>query len=375
MKQFNIYILLFFFLCLSCSHNEATHSFDKIIYSPSYSSGFSIDSSQDSSLIKISVYNPWQGANDVSSDLLIKRDSIIPVNFDGPILTNTAQRIVCMSSTHIALLDALDAVDKIVGVSGKQYISNEKILSSSRFIPDIGYEGNIDYESLVSLKPDLVLLFAVNGASSLQPKLNELGIPYLYVGDYLEESPLGKAEWLIPVAEVINQREKGIEKFNEIVGRYNSLKSQVEKADFEKPLIMLNAPFNGSWFMPSSQSYVARMVTDAGGEYIYKKNTGNASLPIDLEEALVLVSKADFWLNIGAFKSLEEVKNNFPKFNSANCVKENRLYNNNLKSTPGGGNDCYESGIVNPDLILRDLIKIFHPEFISEEFVYYRHLE
>ena len=371
-------LLLLFILLSSCSHKQTQElKLDKEIYSPSYSSNFKIEGNEESDNMLISVYNPWQGAKDISSSLLISRDGSITDNFSGQILKGHAERIICMSSTHIAMLDALDATDKIVGVSGKEYVSNPKIMYTSRFIPDIGYEGNIDYETLLLAKPDLVLLFSVNGASGMEPKLKELGIPFLYIGDYVEEDPLGKTEWLIPLAEVLGIREKGREKFEDISNRYNSLKAYVKNntEDSKNPKIMVNAPFLDSWFMPSTESYVAKMIKDAGGEYIYGKNTGNSSQPIDMEEALKLVSEADFWINIGTIKNKEELIQTFPKFSSARCVQSGNIYNNNYRSTPGGGNDCYESGVVNPDIILRDMIKIFHPEMVEEDFVYYHKLE
>ena len=374
MKQ--LYILFFIFLLLSCkSKDNVSRSFDREIYSPENSSNFSIDEDTESSEILITVNDPWQGAENIGRKLLITDDKNIPEDFDGEILKGKAERIICMSSTHIAMLDALDALDKIVGVSGKNYISNPKLLADDSFIPDVGYEGNVDYEAIVAANPDLVLLFSINGASGMELKLRELGIPYLYIGDYLEENPLGKVEWIIPVAQVIGEREKGIEIYNEIKNNYNSLKEKVAQDNLERPKIMVNAPFADSWFMPSSKSYVAYMINDAGAEYIYKKNTGNSTFPIDLEAALQLVTHADYWINIGNVDSMDELKSSFPKFVNADCVVKGNVYNNNLKSSPGGGNDCYESGAVRQDLILRDLIKIFHPEMVTEDFTYYKKLE
>ena len=117
-----------------------------------------------------------------------------------------------MSSTHIAMLDAIGETGRVVGVSGIDYISNPDIQARRDSVGDVGYEGNINYELLLSLDPDLVLLYGVNGASSMEGKLKELDIPFMYVGDYLEESPLGKAEWLVALSEVIGngRRAKSI---------------------------------------------------------------------------------------------------------------------------------------------------------------------
>ena len=371
---YNLVILLLIFC--SCTNKKIeTKEFEENVYIPSYSSNFLISGSKDSRDVLISAFNPWQGSKDVSSVLLIKKDSLETSDFGGKTLKDKAQRIICMSSTHIAMLDALGAIDKVVGVSGMQYISNPYIRENQNRIKDIGYEGNIDYETLVALRPDLVLLFSVNGASSMESKLNELGIPYIYIGDYVEEDPLGKVEWIVPLAEIIGDRDEGIRKFQDIAYKYEHLKEKIKRENLDKPKVMVNAPFLDSWFMPSTQSYIARMIEDAGGDYVYKKNTGTTSEAIDLEEALSLVSQADYWINIGSINTLQELKSEFPKFKNATCIITGNVYNNNLKKSEGGGNDCYESGVVNPDLILRDMIKIFHPELVTEIFTYYHKLQ
>ena len=143
----------------------------------------------------------------------------------------------------------------------------------------------------------------------------------------------------------------------------------------DAPSVMLNVPYGDSWFMPSTQSYAARLIADAGGHYVYQKNTGNASVPIDMEEAYLLASDADMWLNVGMANSLDELKASCPKFTDTRCFKNGNVYNNNARTNAGGGNDYYESAVVNPDIVLRDLVKIFHPELVQEECVYYKRLK
>ena len=137
---------------------------------------------------------------------------------------------------------------------------------------------------------------------------------------------------------------------------------------------MLNTPYGDSWFMPSTKSYAVQLIEDAGGSYIYGKNTGNASLPIDLEEAYLLASDADMWINVGMANSLEEVAKMCPKFTDTRCFRNGKVFNNNARTNAAGGNDYWESAVVNPDILLRDLVKIFHPELVKEDFVYYKQL-
>ena len=180
---------------------------------------------------------------------------------------------------------------------------------------------------------------------------------------------------MVVLSEVTGKREKGEKAFAAIPVRYNTLKKKVADSILGTPSVMLNVPYGDSWFMPSTQSYVARLIADAGGRYIYQKNTGNASIPIDLEEAYLLASDADMWLNVGMANSLDELKASCPKFTDTRCFKNGEVYNNNARINTAGGNDYYESAVVNPDIVLRDLVKIFHPELAQEECVYYKQLK
>ena len=314
----------------------------------------------------LDVYAPEEG-------FIARNGEQAPADFPGQVLDGDARRIVCMSSTYIAMLDALGEPQRVVGVSGIDYISNPYVASHKEQIGDVGYDGNMNYERLLSLSPDIVLLFGVSGASAMEPKLRELGIPYAYMGEYLEQSPLGKAEWLVAVAEIAGMRERGEEVFREIPLRYDSLKTLAAKAE-RKPVVMLNTPYGDSWLMAPPSSYVARLIADAGGQYVYTQDTGNQSRPIDTEEAYRLAEMSDCWINVGSAASLKELAEIVPKFMDTRPVREGRVYNNNRRTNPSGGNDYWESGVIHPDLILQDLIRIFHPELTDAEPTYYRKL-
>ena len=374
--KFEKYIFVCLLLFVSCSPKGRTDGFNIEVYTPRYAEGFAIAGAEGCESTILRSRNPWQGAEDVETELFICRNGEkAPAGFKGEVLHSPAERIVCLSSTHIAMLDAAGAVGCIVGVSGKNFVSNDYILKHNE-IGDIGYDGNIDYELLVSLDPDIVLLYGIGGASAMEGKLRELRIPFVYIGDYLEESPLGKAEWMVAAAEIAGCREYATALFNEIPERYEALKRLAAEADSPSPKIMVNTPYGDSWFMPSSASYAVRLIADAGGEYIYKKNNTNRSLPIDIEEAALLVAEADIWLNVSDAGSTEELCRRLPKFADAKCVLRGEVWNCDRRTTPAGGNDYWESGIVHPDLVLQDLIKIFHPELLPDtEFVYYRKLD
>lgn len=377
-RSINFFLLTLLTLtALSACKNRATEAlvFDREIYTPGYASGFTVRGNDAGSLL-VTVTNPWQGADSVTTQLLVLRGGDrVPEGFDGQVLDGEARRIVAMSSTHIAMLDAVGQAARVVGVSGKEYISNPTVTARRDSVCDVGYEGNIDYETLVALRPDIVLLYGINNASSMEGKLRETGIPFVYVGDYLEQSPLGKAEWLVMLSELVGHGDRGRESFAEIARKYNALKNSVSADSLDCPKVMINAPYSGTWFLPPVNSYAVTLINDAGGSFIYDGDKGNSSEPIDIEEAYMLVSQADVWLNAGMAGSAADLAKAYPKFASLPVVKEGRVYNNILRTNAASGNDYFESGVVRPDLVLRDLIKIFHPDLVADDFVYYKRLE
>jgi iron complex transport system substrate-binding protein len=259
------------------------------------------------------------------------------------------------------MLTAIGKSELTVGVSGIDFISDKYVNDHRDKVRDVGYDNNIDYEMLIALAPDIVLLYGINAASAMELKLRELGIPYAYIGEYVEPSPLGKAEWVVAIAEIAGCREAGEKFFSEIPARYNHLKELAASAT-SKPKVMLNTPYADSWYMPSTDSYMARLIDDAAGDYLYDRNTDNTSAVVDNEEAYLMAASADRWINVGQFYSLKELHSRYPKLTSIECVKSGNVFNCTRRLSPRGGNDFWESGVIRPDIILSDLIKIFHPE-------------
>lgn len=376
-RKLNFYIILALVALTGCRSGNQSHTvFNHEVYTPQYASGFRIMGADGKSSVIIESKNPWQGAEDATTSLFLQRDGEkVPSGYTGEVLGKIPERIITMSSTQIAMLDALGATAKVVGVSGLQFITNKNIKEKAATIADVGYDGNINYELLMGASPDLIMLYGVTGASPMEGKLRELGIPFIYIGEYLEESPIGKVEWIKAIGEIIGKGNEADSVINTIKSEYEQLCNSVK--DVERPNVMLNIPYGDSWFMPSTHSYMATLIEDAGGNYIYKENTGNASTPIDIEKAYDLLSETDIWLNPGSVRNMTEMKANAKRFTNLPVMKSGQIYNNNKRSTPDGGNDFFESGTMNPHIILKDLITIFHPEIDTDstQMFYYKRLE
>lgn len=370
-----------FFIALTCAFTLTTAcggrkrpsvQFDKIVYQPVEASGFAIKGSEGAKSVVLEVKNPWQGADSVSFRLFIARDGEkAPGGFDGQVIEGDAERVVAMSSTYVAMLDAIDEGARVVGVSGIDFISSPSIQNRRSEVGDVGYDSGLDYETLVALDPDLVLLYGIYGPNVMEAKLRELKIPYVYLGDYVEQSPLGKAEWMVAVGEIVGEREAAEHEFLEVKRAYESLAASVDRS--KAPAAMINAPYGDAWYIPSANSYVARLIADAGGRLVDQSNSSNTSATIGTEEAYALASRADVWLDPGNAASMADLVRATPQFADVKAVAQGKVFNNTLRSTPAGGNDFYESGAVRPDLVLADLIKIFG-DSVNPVFNYYVNL-
>lgn len=353
--------------------------FTQPVYTPRYASGFEITGAPGSRSTLVTVHNPWYGNEVTDQRLFIARDGEqAPAGFEGEVLRDEARRVVCMSGSYIAMLDAVGAAERVVGVSGAQYLINETLRRriARGEAADVGFDSNVDFERLVALRPDLVMLFGIGGANTaLTGKLRELGIPYLYMGEHCEESPLGKSEWLVVAAEIAGRRDEGVRLFDAIPERYEHLRTLVQKTA-DRPRVMLNTPYRDSWFMPARNSYMVRLITDAGAQYVFAENTAAQTLPIDIEQAYYLTRQSDFWLNVSGCNSLDDLRRQNPRLADTPPVRKGRVYDNNRRRNAAGGSDFWESGVLYPDRVLADLVRIFHPELLAPgELIYYRRLE
>ena len=379
--KYKIFALL---LCLlaACTGRTPLDAdvFDEVVYSPSQATGFEIRRHAESGATLIISTNPWQGADKVAYKLLIDPHNVFAATHDVQRIADVPQRILCMSSSHIAMLDAIGEVERVVGVSGIDFISNPYITANRATIGDVGYDNNINYELLIALEPDLVLLYGINTANSVEQKLRELKIPFAYIGEYVESSPLGKAEWMVAIGEIVGLRETSIDTFNAIASQYNAVASRIKDhiGDTPRPKVMLNTPYRDAWFLPSENSYMVRLIEDAGGDTFSTQGEGNSSAPIDIEQAILYATQSQLWLNPSGCNSIAELVTLNPKFADTPPVTSGQIWNNNARQTPMGGSDFWESGVVHPDVILQDLASILHPELYAEQphlLYYYKQLK
>ncbi|MDR2891201.1 MAG: ABC transporter substrate-binding protein [Alistipes sp.] len=377
------------------------------VYTPRHARGFAVFEAGERSAA-IRVTDPWQGAEGFEQWVFVPGEGeAAPVGFEGVVLAGAPRRVICMSSSYTAFMGELGAADRIVGVSGAQFITDSLLATRHRVgdVADVGYDNNLDFERIAALRPDLMLVYGVRDGGATE-KLRHMGIPCVLVGEYLEESPLGKAEWMVALGEMFGVRQAAEARFARIERDYDQLASvaagggaargdgSAEGGSAEgvgvgvgdgsavggsagRPKVMFNAPYRDVWYAPGDLNYMVRLVEDAGGEYVCGGVESRDSRPIDIEEAYVAMRTADVWLHTNHYSTLGALLGDNPRFADTPPVVSGRVYNNNARTTPGGGSDFWESGVVRPDRVLRDLMLILHPELfgVGEVPYYYKRLQ
>lgn len=367
--------ILFFISCGRTGKEPASQAGSASNFYNTYAKGFHINKYDNFKIV--SVFNPWQHAKGVEYKyVLTKNPDLVPDSLrEHEIIKVPVKKIVCLSTTHLAFMKELGLADAVCGVSAPEFIYDtifrERINEGK--IANVGYDQAMNIETIISLKPDFVMAYGVGSESSGQfQRLKQLGIKVVFNAEYLEQTPLGKAEWINFVAAFFGKEDSAANLFRLTAKNYNQL-AQMAGAVKEKPVILSGLPWKGTWYVPGGKSYASSFIYDAGGDYLWKEDAGSESIPLSLETVLERANKADFWINPGSVESLNEITSMDSRMSSIKTLQEKKIYNFNKRLSPGGGNDFWESGVVHPDLILKDLIAIFHPELISNHtFVYYQ---
>jgi len=344
----------------------------------SYASGFRVR--HHGSYTFVEVTDPWQQSRNVIFSYVLAADAeLVPDSLKNiPYIKTPVKRVIALSTTHVAMIDQLGSAGSIVGLSGTDFIYSSEIRAriESGSVKDVGYGQGLDFETIVRLKPDVLFLYGVEGnVMTTLEKLTDLGIPAVFCGEYLENHPLGKAEWIRFFSLFYKKEEQSARFFQQIDSAYSAL-SALASGILPKPAILNGLPWKDTWYMAGGKSFAAQFMEDAGGDYLWKDSPSTQAVPLDLESVYLRAITADIWINPGAAGSLADILLLDERLGDLEVLKNGHVFNNNARSSLSGGNDYWESGTVRPDLVLADLIEVFHPDLLTDHsFVYYRQLK
>jgi iron complex transport system substrate-binding protein len=335
----------------------------------------------------VSVKNPWRNADTTFQYVLVQCNTPIPSGFDkSQIIQIPINSVVVMSTTHLPLLDKLGLVDspkerlsqRLIGVSDFNQVNTPSVVAKIKAgkLQEVGRSNNTNVEKIIEIRPELVTTYGVgNPKSDSHPKLIEAGLPVAIIAEYMESSPLGRAEWLKFMALFFNREAEAERVFSDMAAKYRSIAKIASQAK-TKPTVFSGFDSRGTWYIPGGDSYASKFISDAGGNYIWKDDRSTGSLNLSFEQVFDRAQSAEVWINSSqAWRSIDDVINTDRRYANFRAVNNAKLFNPTARMNATGGNDFWEGGTANPDLLLADLVKALHPELLpNHQFVYYQHL-
>ncbi|ODS82828.1 MAG: hypothetical protein ABS46_07905 [Cytophagaceae bacterium SCN 52-12] len=341
-----------------------------------YAQGFQIRQEKDYQLLDIVV--PFRAGADTLHYVLLKKGSSIPEGFSqSQVIYIPVKSVAVTSNLHAGAIDRLEAWDFLVAAGDGGQLYSPKIREKIRAgtIQEI-YKGNtLNQEKVLELRPDVLM---VTGSPEAGPEaysnIVKSGIPVIINSEWLENSPLGRAEWIKLMAALLDRQNFADHQFAFVESSYRHVAELVRKSAEKKPGILLGNEYQGTWYMPGGKSFMATLLSDAGAHYHWKDNDQTGGIPLNFEAVYPVALDADFWLNIyvssprDGKKELIASDSRYADFKS---VRSDRLYSLANRVNEAGANDYWESSSFRPDLLLADYVKILHPDLLPEHTLYY----
>lgn len=319
----------------------------------------SIERAKDYTLV--TVGDPWKGGV-LHRYVLVPRDSVLPENLpDGTVVRTPISRALVYSSVHTSLLNELDAIEVVRGIVDRQYFIDSIIVNgvAQGKIADCGNSMNPTVEKVINMQPDAILLSPYQDASYGQ--IAKLDIPIIECADYLEYDPLGRAEWMKFYGELVGKREEADSLYNAVVMAYNAVKKMVASAQ-DRPTVVTEMVISGVWNVPGGQSYMARILNDAGGRYLWADDQNTGSLALDFNQVLAVAQNADYWfIKWTDIKSLKDLQGAFDLNKEMSAFKNKRVYVCDTDKTR-----FFDRVPFHPEVLMLEFAAIMHPELFPD---------
>jgi iron complex transport system substrate-binding protein len=363
-------LLIISYLLLLCGCKQQKKDITSIQITTSttsirYANGFTIET-QSNGVTIIKVLQPWANAETTYTYALVPKEiqATITLNkseYDA-IISTPVENIVVTSTTHIPALEELEVLNNLIGFPDTKYISSKAARKriNSEAIVELGVNESLNTEAVLNLQPDLIFGFAINDGNNTYETIQRANIPVVYNGDWVEETPLGKAEWIKFFAPFFNKTKEADAVFNKIEESYLEAKKLASEAE-NKPTVLSGAMFKDVWYLPGGKSWAANFLKDANADYLWSSTDENGSLSLSWESVLDVGQHAEYWIGPAQLATYQEMEASSQHYTQFDAFKNRKVFStaNTLGET--GGTLYYELGPQRPDLVLKDLIHILHP--------------
>ena len=335
-----------------------------------YATGFCVRDSADVRLVEVgsptplSATAPLRQGGKYHFALVHSDDVAVPEGYTKVRVPITST--ICMTALQLSNFTILDAHDVVKGLTGTKNLFNEDILQRVKDgrIVKIGMEGNFDTEMVLAANPQVIFISPSKRGG--YDAIKETGITLVPHLGYQELNPLGQAEWIKFIGMFIGKEREANEVFAGIEGRYQQLKSQTSNLKPEdRPTVTSGEMHYGNWHAVGGKNYLAQIFRDAGADYVINdEETSGENL--EFEKMYALAANADYWRILNSFPgefSYEALKAAEPRNELFKAFKERKVIYCNMKQQP-----YYEISPVEPDVLLKDFVAIFHPELVEPDY-------
>lgn len=368
---------LYFFACSSGGENRREG--DRIPVSslvPEFAGLFRIDYYDGFKVLTVS--QAYRGAANPQVYVLVPRGQHPPADFDhAEIIYTPVNSLVVTSTSHLPMLELIGEGHRLKGFPSLNLISSEFFRERIRRadLIDIGSESGLNKEKLIDLEPELVVGYTLGSNLDTYYDLSRLGLPVAFNAEYLEESPLGRAEWIKFMAAFFDKEAVADSVFTQIRNQYFEVRKAAQAVQ-KPPKVLSGVMYGDIWFAPGGRSWAAKFFADAGADYYWKDNSTEGSLELSFETVLDVAAEADYWIGIANFKSRSQLIESNPRYGLFAPYRNGQLHTYTKWLGEKGGNAYLEMGYARPDLILMDLVKILHPGILPEyETTFFEQLE
>lgn len=368
MKHFHYTLLsLFILVAAGCKKEQqaAVLTNSKSVNSVKYAKGLELYKYDGFTVVKVT--NPWPDASDNFTYVMHRKGAIVPDSLKQYTQVQVPLKtVVVTSTTHIPSLEMLGVENTLVGFPNTDYISSEKTRKNvdAGKVKEVGANESLNTEVLIDLSPDAVVGFSISSNNKSLNNLQQSGLTVLYNGDWTEQSPLGKAEW-IKFFGVLYDKEAEAEKiFGQIEKDYNEAKALAQKTT-ARPTAFSGAIYQDQWYMPQGGSWASLFLKDANANYLWADSEGTGSLSLSFETVLDKAENAEYWIGPSQFTSLKQMTDDNPHYARFKAFQNKKVYSFSNKKGAKGGIQYYELAPNRPDLVLKDLVKILHPELLK----------
>lgn len=367
-----ILVLFLVFLILSCDESRNKNKEQEIggvnEKTIKYAAGFDIQNYKGYK--KLIIKSPYPDAEHYQEFVLIRDEKI---DFEGSNKINVpVKNIVATSTTHIPMIEILEETESLVGFPGTGYISSEKTIArvEKGLVKELGNEQDFNTEVLLSLHPDIVVAFSMGKSNKVYRNIEKNGITVIFNGEWLEDTPLGRAEWIKFFGALYDKEKEADSIFSSIERAYLKAKETAKGAG-NTPSILSGVLYKDKWNLPAGESFTARLFQDAHTDYLWKESEGQGSLVLSFESVFDKGRNADFWIGSGYYTSLEELISANAHYQEFKAFETGNIYSFSKRRGPNGGVEYFEYGPLKPHIVLMDLIKVVHPELLPDHTPYF----